>query len=114
MPKRRRTDDSPPPEPRAHRSSKRARLLPSRLLSLPEELLLRILHHLRPASLLTLSLTSRKLYALSSDAQLWKALFWKRFVQPYVLKHGGALVAPPANAAAGNLSLREWQLWLDD
>lgn len=35
-------------------------------------------------------------------------------MQPYVLKHGGALVAPPANVAAGNLSLREWQLWLDD
>jgi hypothetical protein len=66
-----------------------------RLSLLSDELLVRILSFLPLSNLLDLSPVSRRLYRLSSDSQLWRALYYERFVLPRALRipgfrHGAA------------------------
>ncbi|PQE33630.1 f-box domain-containing protein [Rutstroemia sp. NJR-2017a WRK4] len=64
------------------------------LSNLSSELLVRILHNLPIETLLCCHSVSRRFYTLSNDSQLWKSLYYARFVLPRVLripgiKHGG-------------------------
>lgn len=89
---RRGTDNIPrpnrpttPPPPRA-RYRARARDL---LSPLSDELLLRILSFLPLQHLLAVSPVSRRFYHLASDSQLWKALYYARFVLPRAMRIPG-------------------------
>lgn len=60
-----------------------------RLSSLSDELLLRILSFLSPSELLAVAPVSRRFYHLSADSQLWKALYYARFVLPRAMRIPG-------------------------
>ncbi|KAK4149829.1 hypothetical protein C8A00DRAFT_37579, partial [Chaetomidium leptoderma] len=93
-PKRRRINDSttittitttpfkPNRDPNRDRDRDRDRLTP-----LSDELLLRILSFLPPTPqhLLAVAPVSRRFYHLAADSQLWKALYYARFVLPRAL-----------------------------
>ncbi|EGS22641.1 uncharacterized protein CTHT_0011130 [Thermochaetoides thermophila DSM 1495] len=59
------------------------------LSPLSDELLLRILSHLSLPHLLAVAPVSRRFYRLASDSQLWKALYYERFVLPRVMRIPG-------------------------
>ncbi|KAK3695671.1 hypothetical protein B0T22DRAFT_478304 [Podospora appendiculata] len=66
--------------PRTHRD---------RLSPLSDELLIRILSFLPLQQLLAVSPVSRRFYHLSGDSQLWKALYYARFVLPRAMRIPG-------------------------
>ncbi|KAL2875133.1 hypothetical protein SGCOL_009705 [Colletotrichum sp. CLE4] len=59
------------------------------LSSLSDELLIRILSFLSTSNLLGISPVSRRFYRLSADSQLWRTLYYHRFVLPRALKIPG-------------------------
>ncbi|GKT62191.1 F-box domain-containing protein [Colletotrichum tofieldiae] len=59
------------------------------LSSLSDELLLRILSFLPTSNLLGIAPVSRRFYRLSSDSQLWRTLYYHRFVLPRALRIPG-------------------------
>ncbi|KAL2157915.1 hypothetical protein VTH06DRAFT_4970 [Thermothelomyces fergusii] len=97
---------TPPPEPlpkrrrllaHAHAASAAAAITPplsqqpgrDLLSPLSDELLLRILSFLPLRHLLAVAPVSRRFYRLSSDSQLWKALYYARFVLPRAMRIPG-------------------------
>lgn len=74
------------------------------LSSLSDELLIRILAHLSLPCLLSVAPVSRRFHRLSDDSQLWKAIYYQRFVLPRAIRipvsRGGALATTPNTAAA--------------
>lgn len=60
-----------------------------RLSPLSDELLLRILSFLPVHQLLSVAPVSRRFYHLASDSQLWKALYYARFVLPRAMRIPG-------------------------
>jgi F-box-like len=56
-----------------------------KLTTLPHELILRILHLLPVRSILLCQQLSKKWQRLAGDAQLWKGLYYRRWVRPRVL-----------------------------
>ena len=77
LPKRRRIHADPPPPGR------------DLLSPLSDELLLRILSFLPLHHLLGIAPVSRRFYTLSADSQLWKALYYARFVLPRAMRIPG-------------------------
>ncbi|OHE90635.1 F-box domain-containing protein [Colletotrichum orchidophilum] len=59
------------------------------LSSLSDELLVRILSFLSTSTLVGMSPVSRRFYRLSADSQLWRTLYYHRFVLPRALKIPG-------------------------
>lgn len=59
------------------------------LSSLPSEILIRILAHLSLPQLLSVSPVSRRFHHLAEDSQLWKALYYARFVLPRAMRIPG-------------------------
>lgn len=59
------------------------------LSSLSDELLLRILSFLSTSNLLEIAPVSRRFYRLSADSQLWRTLYYHRFVLPRALRIPG-------------------------
>ncbi|KUJ09809.1 uncharacterized protein LY89DRAFT_538166, partial [Mollisia scopiformis] len=59
------------------------------LSSLSDELLIRILHLLPIHTLLNCHFLSHRFYRLSSDSQIWKNLYYNRFVLPRALRIPG-------------------------
>ncbi|CZT05535.1 uncharacterized protein RAG0_11579 [Rhynchosporium agropyri] len=100
-PKRRRSIASPEHELPAQKRSRGPppQSLPPRTLNhvsrLSDELLIRILHLLPLPTLLRSHLVSHRLYRLSSDSQIWKNLYYDRFVLPRALRIPGIKNAPP-------------------
>ncbi|KAG4431300.1 hypothetical protein IFR05_013224 [Cadophora sp. M221] len=66
---------------------------------LSDELLIRVLHLLPLPTLLRSHLVSRRFYRLSSDSQIWKNLYYDRFVLPRALRIPGIKNAPPRDEA---------------
>ncbi|KAK3986355.1 F-box only protein 15 [Cladorrhinum sp. PSN332] len=100
-------DRSPSPSEQTS-LTKRRKLPPARkgkdLLSpLSDEILLRILAFLSPPYLLALAPVSHRFYTLTSDSQLWKALYYNNFVRPRALRIPGFKDGAGAGAGAGNL-----------
>ncbi|KAF7930398.1 uncharacterized protein EAE98_004798 [Botrytis deweyae] len=56
---------------------------------LSSELLIRILHHLPIETLLSCHSVSQHFYTLTHDSQLWKSLYYSRFVLPRALRIPG-------------------------
>lgn len=76
--------------PSAHKSKKARHTLHYDLLSpLSDELLVRILSLLSLPDLLSISPVSRRFHALSADSQLWRHLYYARFVLPRALRIPG-------------------------
>ncbi|EPE06959.1 f-box domain-containing protein [Ophiostoma piceae UAMH 11346] len=69
------------------------------LSSLSDELLIRILAYLSLPSFLSLAPVSRRFHRLSDDSQLWKAIYYDRFVLPRAMRipgfRGGTLTSTP-------------------
>ncbi|ROV98762.1 hypothetical protein VMCG_06722 [Cytospora schulzeri] len=87
-----------PPTPRAKRqrlanSSRTVTTSPRTgtdlLSSLPSEILIRILSYLSLPQLLCVSPVSRRFNYLADDSQLWKALYYARFVLPRAMRIPG-------------------------
>jgi hypothetical protein len=57
---------------------------PDRLSALSDELLIRILHLLPVECVLLCQSVSRRFNRLAGDAQVWKGLYWARWVRPRV------------------------------
>ena len=88
LPKRRRIHAQPPPPGR------------DLLTPLSDELLLRILSFLPLHHLLGIAPVSRRFYTLSADSQLWKALYYARFVLPRAMRIPGFRDAGGSSSAA--------------
>ncbi|KAL1840872.1 hypothetical protein VTJ49DRAFT_7664 [Mycothermus thermophilus] len=71
-----------------------------RLTRLSDELLIRILSFLPLRHLLAVPPVSRRMYALSSDSQLWRSLYYDRFVLPRAMRIPG-LTGPGAGLEPG-------------
>ncbi|KAK4198964.1 hypothetical protein QBC40DRAFT_87792 [Triangularia verruculosa] len=76
--------DSIPPQPLQQKQHRQAKLYtgPDLITPLSDELLLRILSFLSLQQLLGISPVSRRFYTLACDSQLWKSLYYHRFVLP--------------------------------
>ncbi|KIV99106.1 uncharacterized protein PV09_09203 [Verruconis gallopava] len=116
--------------PEAGRCTKRARATAAacsrrdRLSMLSDEVLLRILSFLSIIDLNKCQRLSRKFKSIAADSQLWKALYYNRFVRPRVLRlpgmRGSAMIANPHGPAPSSepdefgRSSSKPSRWLDD
>ena len=82
-----------------------------RLSQLSDELLIRILHHVPISGLLQCQRLSHKFYTLAGDSQIWKNLYYSKFVLPRALRIPGIRAAQPEEAL--NFSSKTSK-WLDD
>ncbi|TID20272.1 F-box domain cyclin-like protein [Venturia nashicola] len=107
MPKRSRDDDT------ELRISKRVRSTSEDNLSkLSDELLLRVLSFLPITDLNICQCISHKFKAIAADSQLWKALYYNRFVRPRASRLPGMR---DADTAPGHLYFSsKLSKWLDD
>ncbi|EPE36975.1 F-box [Glarea lozoyensis ATCC 20868] len=96
--------------------AKRARIYPPNdyLSALSSELLIRILHHLPIESLLLCQTISHRFYSLTSDSQIWKSLYYSRFVLPRALRIPGIKSAPTAEYDDALRFSSRRSKWLDD
>ncbi|RDW66855.1 hypothetical protein BP5796_09604 [Coleophoma crateriformis] len=83
-----------------------------RLSDLSDEILLRILHNLPISTLLQCQRLSHKFYTLASDSQLWKSLYYSRFVLPRALRIPG-IRSTSAQEEAFHFASRRSK-WLDE
>ncbi|KAK5656606.1 hypothetical protein OQA88_4586 [Cercophora sp. LCS_1] len=102
--KRRRRVNVPVPVPVPARTG------PDLLSPLSDELLLRILSFLPLCHLLAVLPVSRRFYHLASDSQLWKALYYARFVLPRARKIAGFR---ECFSSSGAYRRRKWALWME-
>ncbi|KAK3354437.1 hypothetical protein B0H65DRAFT_12796 [Neurospora tetraspora] len=72
------------------------------LSSLSDELLIRILSFLSLQHLLAVAPVSRRFYQLAGDSQLWKALYYARFVLPRAMRIPGFRDAAAGGGGAGH------------
>jgi hypothetical protein len=79
--------------------------------SVSDELLIRILHLLPIETLLQCQRLSHRFYTLAGDSQIWKSLYYKRFVLPRALRIPGIRTAHSDEVL--NFSSRRSK-WLDD
>ncbi|KAF4632250.1 hypothetical protein G7Y89_g5883 [Cudoniella acicularis] len=94
--------------------SKRTRIKSSLdyLSDLSDELLIRILHRLPIQTLIQCQRLSHRFYKLAGDSQIWKNLYYNRFVLPRALRIPGMRTAPPEDDSLHFSSRRS--KWLDD
>ena len=95
------------------RSAKRLRPNnPDRLSHLSDELLLRTLSYLSVSDLVLCQRLSNRLHSLAGDSQLWKALFYDRFVRPRASRIPG--VRDQEQSAKSLYYSSKVSKWLDD
>ncbi|RYP61527.1 hypothetical protein DL769_007654 [Monosporascus sp. CRB-8-3] len=87
--KRKRTDAEVPPGGTISTKRRRHHISPDLLSPLSDELLIRVLTFLALPDILSIASVSRRLYHLSTDSQLWKRLYYSRFVLPRALRIPG-------------------------
>ncbi|TLS22158.1 uncharacterized protein PpBr36_09962 [Pyricularia pennisetigena] len=90
-PKRPRTDPTPIdlPIPPPGKKARTRRDAIDRISLLSDEILVRVLSFLSVPQLLSVSLVSHRLGRLACDSQLWKALYYARFVLPRAMRIPG-------------------------
>ncbi|TGO82035.1 hypothetical protein BPOR_0939g00010 [Botrytis porri] len=106
MPKRRRSSTSQNDLP----ITKKHCLPPNKrdhISHLSSELLIRILHHLPIETLLSCHSVSQHFYTLTHDSQLWKSLYYSRFVLPRALRIPGIKSREKSNKERSTGELRE-------
>ncbi|KAM0275036.1 hypothetical protein ACHAQH_007643 [Verticillium albo-atrum] len=101
-PKRQRVSSSPT----SHRPS------PDLLSALSDEIAVRILSFLPITTLLDAALVSRHLSRLALDSQLWRALYYSRFVLPRALRIPGFRDGPKKSTSRLHYSARR-AVWAD-
>ncbi|KAH8816747.1 hypothetical protein F5884DRAFT_726048 [Xylogone sp. PMI_703] len=79
-----------------------------RLSDLSDELLIRILQHLPIQSLIQCQRLSHRFYTLGGDSQIWKNLYYNRFVLPRALRIPGIKAAPPDEALRFSSRTSKW------
>lgn len=79
-----------------------------RLSDLSDELLIRILQNLPIQSLIQCQRISHRFYTLSGDSQIWKNLYYSRFVLPRALRIPGIKSAPPDEALRFSSRNSKW------
>lgn len=84
------------------------------LSSLSDELLIRIFHLLPIRTLLSCQLLSHKFYTLSGDSQIWKNLYYDRFVLPRALRIPGLKAASAVKQDEALHFASRRSKWLDD
>ncbi len=87
------------------------RIGPDLLSPLSDELLIRILSFLQLEHLLSSLPVSRRFHRLASDSQLWKALYYSRFVLPRAMRIPGFRDGAGANSRLHYSGRRA--LWVD-
>jgi hypothetical protein len=94
--------------------SKRLRTIhpQDRLSALSNELLIRILHNLPITTLIQVQRLSHRFYILAGDSQIWKNLYYNRFVLPRALRIPGIKSSPSAEEALHFSSRRS--KWLEE
>lgn len=88
------SSSTPPPPPTKRQRIDNPTILlaragPDLLSPLSDELLIRILSYLSLPHLLAIAPVSRRFHHLSEDSQLWKALYYARFVLPRAMRIPG-------------------------
>ncbi|KAL1892321.1 hypothetical protein Sste5346_007059 [Sporothrix stenoceras] len=80
-----------------------------RLSPLSDELLIRILGNLPMADLLSLAPVSRRFHRLADDSQLWKAIYYERYVLPRAMRipgfRGGSLMSSMKTTTGGEYDM---------
>ncbi|KAK1765080.1 hypothetical protein QBC33DRAFT_561364 [Phialemonium atrogriseum] len=92
---------TPSKRPRLSRPPIGRRAGPDLLSALSDELLVRILSLLSLPHLLAVAPVSRRLHSLAADSQLWKALYYARFVLPRAMRIPGFRAARDASSGGG-------------
>ncbi|RYP22635.1 hypothetical protein DL767_008996 [Monosporascus sp. MG133] len=87
--KRKRTDSEVPPRDTISTKRRRHHISPDLLSPLSDELLIRVLTFLALPDVLSITSVSRRFYHLSADSQIWKRLYYSRFVLPRALRIPG-------------------------
>jgi hypothetical protein len=82
------------------------------LSALSNELLIRILHNLPITTLIQVQRLSHRFYILAGDSQIWKNLYYNRFVLPRALRIPGIKSSPSAEEALHFSSRRS--KWLEE
>ncbi|KAK2770212.1 F-box domain containing protein [Colletotrichum kahawae] len=82
------------------------------LSALSDEILVRILSCLSPSDLLRIAPVSRRFHRLSSDSQLWRTLYYHRFVLPRALRIPGFRDGSARESAKVHYSSRR-TVWAD-
>jgi hypothetical protein len=82
------------------------------LSALSNELLIRILHNLPIITLIQVQRLSHRFYVLAGDSQIWKNLYYNRFVLPRALRIPGIKSSPSAEEALHFSSRRS--KWLEE
>lgn len=102
-------------EPKRLRAAPPATCPPDRLSALSDELLIRILHLLPVECVLLCQTLSHKFQRLASDAQVWKGLYYTRFVLPRALRLPRSLALDVEDGRQGlpEFSSRKSK-WLDE
>lgn len=96
LPARRPVRAQQPEDPRRSRTDR------DLLSSLSDELLVRILSFLPLQHLLAVAPVSRRFYQLAGDSQLWKALYYARFVLPRAMRIPGFRDATAGGGGTGH------------
>jgi hypothetical protein len=110
-PKRRRSSADSNADPHV---SKRLRAIhpQDHLSALSNELLIRILHNLPITTLIKVQRLSHRFYILAGDSQIWKNLYYNRFVLPRALRIPGIKSSASAEEALHFSSRRS--KWLEE
>lgn len=77
---------------------------------LSDELFLRIASFLPITDLTSCQRVSKRFSRIATDGQIWKALFYRRFVRPRASRIPGALRAPPSSLHYSSRNSK----WLED
>ncbi|KAL1306521.1 hypothetical protein AAFC00_005212 [Neodothiora populina] len=85
---------------------------PDHLSSLSHELILRVLSHLSVPDLIGCQSLSHRFHTLAGDSQLWKALYYNRFVRPRAARLPG--IRGSGVAAESLYFSSKSSKWLDD
>jgi len=79
-----------------------------RITSLSDEILIRVLHNLPLPTLLLIQTLSKQFQRLALDSELWKSLYYDRFVLPRALRIPGMRTTLPPQFSSSKSK------WLDD
>lgn len=104
MPKRV-ASESPEPPLKRHRPN----FIPH-IKRLSDELFLRIASFLQISDLTSCQRVSKRFSRIATDSQIWKALFYRRFVRPRASRIPGASRAPPSSLYYSSRNSK----WLED
>jgi hypothetical protein len=100
----------PPPESPIQSAKRHRPDIVPHITRLSDELLLRIASFLRVSDLISCQRVSKQFERVAHDSQIWKALFYDRFVRPRAWRIPGLARAPPSSLHYSSRNSK----WLQD